>query len=166
VGSVRSVNPARREVRVAPLAGYGPCFAGMGWVHVVLEGVRLRCKVDSATPHHDLWILRLGAGVLRETVSKMRGSAVVAPKSSLAPAPGGEWPPGVFEGLEMLGPGGPEGAVTAAFRNGAQTVLELRRPAGGTARVVLVPGLVTGVDLENGVMTVGDISPYVVDDAN
>jgi ribosomal 30S subunit maturation factor RimM len=138
----------------------------MYWVHIVQDGVRLRCKVDSSTPHNDIWILRLGAGVLRETVSKMRGADVVAPKSSLARASGGEWPPGVFEELEVRGPAGHEGVVTAACRNGAQTVLEIRRPGGGTARVVLVPGLVTGVDLENGVMTVGDISPYVVDDAN
>jgi len=164
-GSVRSVNPSRREVRVdAPervLAG----FEGRDWLYVEESpGDILRCKVVKVTLHNGVAIVTVAPGVARDTVARLKGCRVVAP---LEP----EIERGVLDadaeecvGMMIVTENGSlVGEVVAGFETKANGVLEVLRPDGGSLLLPLVPEVVESIDWNGKKMYVGDIAPFAVE---
>ena len=165
IGGVCSVNAARREVRVAPVAAYGKVFEAMQWVRIApLEGGELRCKVAGAKVHGDVVILSLAPGVARDTVARMKGSAVVALPGEVKARQS------ALHGEDLLGMtiveenGSVLGTVTEAYTGGANDAIEVQRSDSTTLLLPLIAELVARVDWDANAVTVRDIAPYVVTD--
>ena len=164
-GTVRSVNPSRREVRVdAPervLAG----FVGRDWLFVEESpGDILRCRVVKVTLHNGVAIVRVASGVARDTVARLKGCRVVAPVAPIVER-------GVLDaaaedcvGMTIVtGNDTLIGEVVAGFQTKANGVLEVLRPDGGSLLLPLVPEVVVSIDWHGKKVYVGDIAPFAVE---
>lgn len=166
IGRIQTVNPARREVRVKPGTGKKHLFQGMAWALVLLaDGTELRCKVDGVRGASSGYIVKLSAGVTRDTVARLKGARVIVDAEE-APCPGG----GLDDVSALLGfqvydvEGAGLGEVVATYSALSNNAIEIKGPGGGEMLLPVIDEVIAGVDLERGSLTVRDIAPYVVED--
>lgn len=166
IGAVRSVNPARRELRVAAVPTQAHQFDAMEWVGLAAEdGVVLRCRVSSVKRRNNDVTIALGPGVTRDTVAAMKRFAVFMEEGARKPQPEGDWSLTDLIGLAVTGPGDTMlGTVREVIEAPANAVMEITKPDGGSVLLPVIEQVIESIDLKNGRMTVGDITPYAVDD--
>lgn len=159
IGVVRSVNPARRELRIRP--GWDDVQAGapLQWVYVLdADGGETRCRVEQV--HGE--IVTLAAGVARDTVARMRGAAVCADVERSEADWRGQLD--VLEGFDVVDEAGDRlGAVTAVYMTGANGAIEVAQPGGGSMLLPVIDRVIVAVDMERGQVTVRDIASYKVE---
>lgn len=154
IGTVRSVNPARREWRVAVAPGRNHQFEDMPWVHVRLAGEVLRFKSARIRLSGDTAIIELVRGVTHETVARCRGgSVVIRPDERRLPPDGVPAIDDLVE-MELLDEQGATlGKVEDVFGTPAGPVVSVSRPAGGDFMLHLTAAIIAGVDLDQARVT-------------
>ncbi len=166
IGTVRTVNPARRELRVDADAVHAYQFEGLEWIGVGREEAALtRCRVDAVHRRENEATFRLSAGVTRDSVAAMRKAGVYIEAVARKARPDGEWHPAELVGLTVVGPGDTVlGTVKALIETGANDVVEVTKPEGGSLLLPVIEQVIESVDLGTGRVYLGDITPYAVDD--
>ncbi|MBN2307648.1 MAG: PRC-barrel domain-containing protein [Candidatus Hydrogenedentes bacterium] len=166
IGRVGSINPARREVRIAVEPGRAHEFEAMEWVRLRPgDGAPVRCRVDAVKRTASDAVLVLAPGVPRDSVARMKGAAVVVAKEELKPRPAGVYVVADLPGMTVVDRDGrPLGTVRDAFETAAHGVMEVDGTAGGSFSLPVVDETMAEVDVERGVVVVNDIAPYVVYD--
>ncbi|MCL4691335.1 MAG: 16S rRNA processing protein RimM [Candidatus Hydrogenedentes bacterium] len=166
IGTVRTVNPARRELRIDAEGAQTHQFDGLEWVGLGRNADAVtRCRVESSTVRGDDATVRLSAGVTRDSVAAMRKAGVFIEGSTRKARPDGGWHPDDLLGLTVVGPGGAVlGTIAEWIETGANDVMEIEKPGGGRLLLPAIEQVIESVDLEAGRVYVGDISPYAVDD--
>ncbi|MBI5095795.1 MAG: hypothetical protein HZB26_25605 [Candidatus Hydrogenedentes bacterium] len=165
IGSVYSVNAARRQVRVDPVPAYQSAYAAMKWIRIAPSGgPELRCKVETAKVSGGAVILSLSPGIARDTVAQMKGAAVVALSGEVKARQTSLKAEDVLGMTIVEEQGQVLGSISEAYTGGANDAIEVRRPDDTTFLLPLIEELVARVDWEQGKVVVRDITPYVVTD--
>lgn len=159
---MRSVNPARREVRVTPAPGAANAFSALELVELdLIDGNRLRCRVAGVRDEAGGKILTLSPGVPRETVARMKGSTLSAEVEVAAEG----YPVEELNGLTVLDEAGSElGTVTAVYTAGGSEAVEITAPDGSTLLLPVIEQVIASVNIERGEIVVKDIEPYAVEE--
>lgn len=170
VGTVRSVNPAKRELRIDPERRFERRAQSVRTVRVVArDGAVTVCVVDSVDANPGGLIITLGAGTSRDAVAAMKGAGVEAERQrqrrdAVAPV---EMEAADWIGLDVVSVDGTRiGAIRGCVESPAHDILEIKTPDG---RALLLPAIertVESIDLDTRIVTVGDIAPYASADAN
>ena len=168
IGTIRSVNPARREVRVAPEGAKCAALSELNMIRVHAAGQReLTCRVDAVNTNPEHVIVTLSAGVSRDAVAAMKGAIVEAPRSKRRVQSHEDVGPAEWIGLEVFSASGERiGVITGCVESSAHDILEIEREDGGNMLLPAIEQTVESIDLEAGRLVVGDILPYVVTDAD
>jgi ribosomal 30S subunit maturation factor RimM len=168
VGVVRSVNPARRELRVSLKKGEAGQLANREWIRVVLtDGTPKRCRVAGTAGTKDEARMTLTPGITRDTVAKMRGASVVLDADERYAMPDEGLTLESLVGLTVEDEAGTQlGEVAEAYAMPASGVMEVDKPGGGRMLLPVIDQVIVAVDMERQVLVVADITPYAVDDAN
>jgi len=163
IGRVRSVNAARRELRIVPEDGCEPLFGNSEWIHVRLADERLlRCRTTSVRWHAGSALVLLSPGVTRETVARTKGAFVVAPAGD-----GDRF--GKVRICDLIGlrvlrvDGSVLGTVKDVYPTRGSDVVEVAATGSKTLLFPLVEPLVETVDMNRGVLIVRDTTPYAVE---
>lgn len=163
IGSVSSVNAARREVRIEPVRGYEGLYRDMKWVRLAPSAeTELKCKIADVRAHGKTVIVRLGPGLPRDTVAQLKNAAVLALPQELKTRPT------VLTAEELLGmtiveeKGAVLGVITQAYAARANDMIEVTRTDGTTFMLPLIEKLVARINWELGEVAVCDITPYTV----
>ncbi len=165
IGSVRSVNPARRELRIRLAVDRVATDPPSQWLYVhEADGRETRCRIEQV--HGD--IVMLAAGVTRDAVARMRGATVYADVDASATATA-SWQDrlAMLEGFEVVDEAGNRlGTVVAVYATGANGAIEVAKADGGSLLLPAIDRVIASVDVERGRVVVKDIASYVVEDAD
>lgn len=168
LGKIRSLNVAKREVRIAPRRETQAQVLGAEWAWFRAPGSDkepLRCKVESRRPHGKVVILALSAGVSRDTVAALRGAEMVIWVESSTERNGQAWYVEDLVGMKVRGPDDdPIGTVVAGFETAAHDVMEVSTEDGRRVLLPVIGDLIEDVDHDEGTISVGDITPFAVYD--
>ena len=135
VGSVLSVQPPRREVRLRLEPGYARRAAESPRLRFVTpQGVVVRARVDAFEAQGDGGVAVLGAGTPRDVIAALRhASVVMTPDEAGAPDPNAP-PAGAVAGAVVCFSCGARGRVEDAWPGPAGLMLRIR--LGGGERVM------------------------------
>lgn len=166
VGLVRSVNPARRQLRIDVTPGRDRHLADAAWVMLALRGEpELRCRVERVDAREDKpgeFAVTLAPGVTRDAVARMRYAAVTVEGES---APAEDYGLADLAGMEVVDRAGQRlGTVTNMYCSGANDVIEIAKCDGGTLLAPVIEPVIARVDLEKNVLVLGDYAPYTVEE--
>jgi len=167
IGTVTSVNPHRREVRVKVERRRATEFEEMDWFRVVLrDGKELRCRVVSVRCEDDVAIIMLGAGTTRDNVRLMRSCEVVADAASATVAKRDAFDVEAMVGMTVRSMNGSVlGIIVAGFKAPGNDVAETEMTTGSSVLLPVIEEVILDIDWENKVVLVGDIGPFAVDDS-
>ena len=168
IARVVSVNPARHEVRVKPLPAHARQLNAVtaGWL-AGPGASPVRVRIESARPDRGMMILRLAAGVPRDTVRSFERGTLWVDADALAPPEPEEWTVHDLVELTLQTEDGQRaGAIVEAMEGAANDVITVTRPDGSRFLLPVVPEVILAVDFEAGVVTVGDMTAFAVDDAH
>ncbi len=167
IGRVRSVNPGRREVRIAPAPECGQAVAALTWLHLSLrDGERMRCRVERMRGG-DAPVATLAAGVPRDHVARMKGAAVLSERAVVEAIASQQQrrQPAITPGMRVVGPGGAEiGVITDMYKTGANEACVIKKADGGVMLLPLIEQVVAHVDPGAAVMEVNDVAPFAVEE--
>lgn len=165
IGVVRTVNPAKREVRVRPLDGFEGCLDHADWLYVRLPGGKIeRCKAVKAHGEEDTFIT-LAPGVPRDTVRTLQNGHVVLEAVEAEEYLNNNetflrWPGMTVytaEGTQL----GTVGSIYTSPHNGAFTV---ECEDGKTLVLPAIEQVVQDLDVAERSITLGDYAPYAVEE--
>lgn len=155
VGEIRSVNPARRELRIRGADGQLQALVGHEWLWI-RAGRRepVRYRAESVRKSGDGLVAVLAVGVPRDEVRTLNGARVVskevaAPSSDL-------YALSDLIGLTLSERGVDIGRVVDAMETPAHEVVEIERPDGTRAMVPLAAELVESIDFDTGRIDMND----------
>lgn len=168
IARVVSVNPARNEVRVKPLRAHARQLNALqiGWM-AGPGAAPVRVRIESARPDRGMMILRLASGVPKDTVRSFDRGALWVAAETLAPPEPEEWT--VYDLVDAqvrAEDGSPVGVIIEALEAPGNDVITVARPDGSRFLLPVVPEVILAVDFEAGVVTVGDMTAFAVDDAH
>jgi 16S rRNA processing protein RimM len=165
IGTVRSANPARRELRVRVAPGRAHQFEGMSRVDLRFQDASHKhFRVAQVRVNPDGVILALAPGVPRDSVAGLKGASVVIPADERRPGPDGMWAPDDLLGLRVVDEQETcIGVVSTVMPTPAHSVIEIDREEGGPLLLPAIKQVILGVDLNSGTLTVGDTRPYGVE---
>ncbi len=165
---MRSVECLRRRIRVRPLPNQAKSLDSADRVWVVFERPapdqprELRCKLEEVRVDADDRLMTLTPGVTRDAVALMKGATILVEAQDEAPDDFGL---SDLEGLEVRdGNGILLGRVTEVYPSLAGGAFEVRRDDGSTFVLPVIEQVLEDIDMERGIVVVGDIAPYVVED--
>jgi len=160
IGRIRSVNAARRELRIGMARETLP--ADVEWLFVTgIDGRETRCRVERIKGD----IATLAVGVTRDAVSRMRGATVCADVNVVVD----DWQNRLtaLDGFEVVDEAGVcLGTVVAVYATNANEAIEVERPDGGSFLLPVIDCVIASMDMKRGVMAVKDIAPYTVESTN
>jgi ribosomal 30S subunit maturation factor RimM len=162
IGNVVSVNPARRELRIILDPGWHEALEHRKWLNLDADGALFRCRVASVRSAGKRLIVRLSAGIARDTVARMKGASVLMEETagrledaySLAELAGMT----VVDRQERL-----VGTVKDAYTGRAHSLLEIEGTDGRLMLAPLVDELVVEVDVSRGRLVVSDLARFAVE---
>ena len=165
IGRVRSVNPGRREVRIAVIPGHAHEFDHRDTLRVRAGRVEpVRCRLENLRDGGDLLIAAFAAGVPKDAVGAMRGAEIVlAPGETTRPSNDdlrAENLPGLMVRDED---GAVLGRVVEAYASAAHAVVCVERPGGGRFLLPVIEQVLVAVDFDARVLDVKDIGPHAVE---
>jgi 16S rRNA processing protein RimM len=149
IGEVRSVNPARRELRISVGRGRRTMLEDRDWVWLQRgrqEPVRYRAKSIRKTG--DDVVAELADGVPRDEIRTLSGARVVTDEAFAPTAK--EFAVDDLIGLNVFERGALLGRVVDAMETPAHDVVEIEREDGSRAMVPLAAELVAAVDFDAG----------------
>ena len=168
LGTVRSVNPAKRELRIDPERAFANGAKTVEKVRVsskTSSGIVCTVETLNATPGG--LIVTLGAGISRDAVATMKNATVEIERARRTRAARDEMSAEEWIGLDVIAADGTRiGVIAGCIESPAHDILEIETPDG---REVLLPAIeqtVESIDLETRIVTVGDIAAYVSSDAD
>lgn len=163
LGTITTIQPAKRQVRVAVREGYREAIEQLKTLEVELRGgERLRCRIQSVAWDGDAARVEFVPGVTRDNVARLRGAAVLAPEGAEPKRSEG------FELDDLLGFGvvGENGTAVGTVRGVLDTkaggILELETSAGKGLMLPAIPEVISEIDWDAERIVVGDIEPYAV----
>lgn len=164
IGTVTTVNPSRRELRVAIVPGRAAEFEAMEWVSLVLAGGEsMRCRVAGAGRAGDIAKVRLSEGVTRDNVARMKGAKVVV-TSDLERVERRELSTGEVVGFAVVSAdGSPVGEIVGELETKAHVIFEIERVGGGSLLVPAIEEVILGIDWTGRSVVVVDLAPYAVE---
>lgn len=167
VGTVRSVNPAKREVRVHAARPFAGLNLERVRVTTATEQMPLLCAVESVNMNPATPILRLSGGVSRDDIARMKGAQVEAERTRRERVPRGEMAAQDWIGLDLIGQDGSRiGTIRDCIESPAHDILDVEAPDGTTFMLPAIEQTVESIDLETGRVTVREIAPFVSRDAD
>jgi 16S rRNA processing protein RimM len=166
VGHVRSVNPAKRQLRLIAEAGREQLVPQTDKVVFILEdGSEMRCRVKAARALSDRaneFTVELAEGVNRDSVARMR-NAVLAVTSAATEED--DYAPSQLLGLDAYDASGAKlGTVRNMYLTGANYVVEIRTASGSSLLTPVIEPAVACVDIKNRRLVLGDYEPYTVEE--
>lgn len=166
IGTVTTVSPSKREVRVKVRRGRAKEFESLEWVRLrKRDGEEFRCRVIQARVTGDKGILKLGPGITRDSVAGMKGYAVELLASEMKHARGSAYDPDELVGLNAHAHDGERlGVIAAIIETKANAVIEIEKRNGGSILVPLIDEVIENVDLDKKVLVLKEMAPYAVDD--
>ncbi|MCP4640491.1 MAG: hypothetical protein GY851_08665 [bacterium] len=165
IGTVASVNPARREARVRVVSGRAHELDAPEWIWIVVEDRPLRCRVKTSRWVGEQLNVVLASGVPRDTVARLKGAPVVVPDDERKPRVPGQYAPDELLGLDVRAEDGHAmGTVTEVMVTPAHLVIEVGDPDGRTFMLPLIDQVVVECDIDRRSLVLGEIEPYVVRD--
>lgn len=171
VGRVRSVQMARRELRVAVTEDCMRHFDGVRWLWIAAPGLKpsglgrstVRCRVESVRlADESSLIVMLSPGVPRDWVALMKGGEARLPKSQLRPPSAEDYSANDLQGMAVAEGGETIGVIIRAYDNGAYAVAEIELRNGARGALPLAGPVVESVDFAEGVVHVRDASDRMV----
>ncbi|NIA14690.1 MAG: 16S rRNA processing protein RimM, partial [Nitrospiraceae bacterium] len=125
-----------------------------------------RCRLEQVRHHSGELIVRFSSGVTRETVAGMKGLSMVVDEETARPDEGA-YHAADLEGFVVRANDGTRlGNVVCVYASGLSEAIEIEKTDGGTMLLPVIEQVIESVDLEQGVIVVGDVAPYVVEDAD
>ena len=166
IGTVKSVNPARREVRVVAKAAHVHEFDQLVWLRLNLsDGTHLRCRVKELKGGEEEYLVSFVPGVPRDNVARMKKAVAVVAEDERKPRADGSVHVSELPELKVFSKDGAViGTVVAAYETGANDVIEVEKPDGKIILLPVIEQLVESIDVEQGSLIVGDMTPYVVEE--
>ena len=155
VGEIRSVNPARRELRIRGARNRLQALEGDDWLWIKAgrrEAVRYRA--ESVRKSGDGLVAVLAVGVPRDEVRVLNGARVVT-KEAVAPS-NDEYDLSDLIGLTLAERGVDVGRIVDAMETAAHEVVEIEQPDGTRAMVPLAAELVKSIDFDAGRIDMND----------
>jgi len=168
MGTVKSVNPARRELRVTPTRMFEDGAEGVTAVRVVgRDSDPVLCVVETLSANPAGLILTLGAGVSRDAVAGMKNASIeVETPQRTQPATTDTMTAEEWIGLEIFGADDFVGKIVGCIESPAHDILEIETPEGQRLLLPAIEQTVESIDLDTKRVTVGDIASYVIADAD
>lgn len=169
MGTVKSVNPRKRTIRVKCATVRTPDLAALNWVRVQLNPNRpIRCRIEQAREHGDCVDLTLTAGVPQDTLARMRGATVDMDPRALRVPDGDDWAPGDLTGMIVVDDATGEslGVVDDVYETAANAAMAVSAEGKPTLMLPVIPELILLVDFDAKEIRVGDTTPYGVTDAD
>ena len=168
IGTVKSVNPAKREVRVTT-AGCAAekLFSELAAVEFVLpDGTAVKGRVAAVRDDAGGKIIAMTPGMTRDTVGALKGARVLVTRVRVTAEPeAGGYELVDLNGMSVIDAGGGRiGEVTNIYAAGGNEAIEIERPDGSTLLVPLIEQVVESVDVERGEIVLRDIEPYAVEE--
>jgi len=167
VARVRSVNPARREVRLELFVGFvwpeqAPLVARFS------GGPGRPLKLESARPAPGGAVLCMPAGVPREMIAALKGARYEVDECDAAAYTAEGWRASTWIGYEVRNEaGGLLGRVSKVWETAANAAFTVECETMGAMTLPAIGQVVLGVDEEAEVIVIADdIEPYVVRDAD
>ncbi len=164
IATVRSVNPARRELRLKPDEDHGHALGTDTWLHVRPRGAAVkRCKAEAIREMGEGWQAILAPGVPRDLIGALNGAAVLMPAADYAQV---ERPlrPRDLIGMTVLNADGETlGDVTEVYEGAANAAFTVEKKAGGTLTLPLIEEVFLEFDPDRRRLQLGDVTPYAVD---
>lgn len=166
LGTVRSVNAKRRELRIVPERTHRHEFESLQWLWLAGPGLpAMRCPVTGVRDTGTDLLVTLGAGVPRERVGLMRGARAELPEGETTPRPQDDWEMQDLLGLRAVAEDGTEiGTIAEVFETPANAAMAIARPDGSRLMLPVIPEVVTAIDFESQSLQLGDTAPYAVED--
>jgi len=165
IGRVKSVNPARREVRITPRAGYAAAFDKLNWLTTQGSGSGpARARLDRIETRGPDVVATLGAVVSRDSVAGMHRARVLLAESDAPDPDVFAMDPGDLKGCAVVDESGRTlGVVAGGFAARDNRVIEIER-AGSASRIApLIPGLVVALDWSGRRLVVRDLDRHAVE---
>ena len=163
IGTVTSVNPAKRELRVDAAPKHVHEFGALARIRLRLRDGALReCRIGGVKATAQDHIVTLSAGVTRDTVATLRGAEVVLSPDEQTARPEGHYVLDELIGFEVVGDEGVVGVVIDAIATPASEIVEIETSEGSRLLAPLIEELVNKGDLEARRILVGDIRPFAV----
>lgn len=165
IGRVRSVNPARREVRINAPKRRMNDLEGWSWLYVEeSSGEIVRFKVVGVALRSGYAAITLAPGVPRDTVASLKGRRVVVPEAESKPVGAFDIAAAELTGMSIETVDGTlVGEIVAGFETKANGVLEVLRPDGSSLLLPLIPEVIEEFNLDRRKVIVGDIAPFAVE---
>lgn len=168
IGAVRSVRPDKRQLRIDPEAAHRHEFESLEWVCLrPRESASriLRRRVELVSQAGNSWVMTLSPGISHDAIAALRGAAVLLEKEALHPLTREGLSADALYGFRVCTRDGDFlGTVTAVYATGANEAIEVEKTGGGTLLLPLIAALIEEVQEAAGILVVGDIAPFVVDD--
>jgi ribosomal 30S subunit maturation factor RimM len=165
-GHVRSVNPARRRMRVAVLPGCIGRLVDAPWIFLAFEdGTELRCRIETVERRGsstEECTVVLAAGVTRDNISRARNAPVM-----IDCEPGFEQERMSLDwiGFKVTDSGGASlGTVVDMYWTGANSVIEIAKGGGGALLAPAIDPVIARVDVADKLVVLGDYAPYSVEE--
>ncbi len=155
VGEIKSVNPARRELRIRVERGRLQALEGQDWLWIRI-GRRdpIRYRAESVRKSGDGVLAILAAGVPRDEVRTFTNARVVT-EEVVAPS-SDEYAIHDLIGLRLTERGVDLGRIVDALETPAHDVVEIERADGSRAMVPLAAQLVEAIDFDAGCIDMND----------
>lgn len=163
IGLVRTVNPARRELRVQPVGRFAAEVEKCDAVWIALGEKPMKCKVTSVRSCDVGFLLTLAPGVSRDSVRAMKGARVMLPDDALRAEDDRAWDIEDLPGIAVYGEDGAMlGTVSEVMPTSAGGVITVEQADGARILLPLTEALVRDVDVPGRRMDVADIAPFAV----
>ncbi len=165
-GTVTSVNPARRVLRVKPAPGGERLLEGAEWIFVNLrDDTTLRCRTAATAPGEAVLTVTLAPGVTRDAVARMKGASVAVAEGGACGAEDTWRHVSELLHFTVMDKGGHRvGAIAEVYATGANAVFDIEKSGGGRILLPAIDEVIARVDVPGRTLTVRDIAPYAVEE--
>jgi ribosomal 30S subunit maturation factor RimM len=163
IGTVESVNPSKRTLRLHVIKSYGVNLPNLEWVKGKLtNGEPFRYRVARVEGKASEWTLTLVPGVPRNTCAGLKKATLVFPEADLVRSET-EFELDELTGLEMVTDEQHRiGEITGTMDTNAGGVLEVSQQDGASLLIPALDTIIRRVDWKAGRVEVNDITPFAV----
>lgn len=165
IGRVRSVNPAKREVRVAPRPGFEGALNGRNEVEFVLRDGKHSVLAVQTVEEQDRYVkLTLAEGTSADDVASLRSAKVMADAVARKPGDPFKVAAAEYEGFAVEDlHGAAIGIVAGGFNTPAHGVIEIARRDGKSLLAPFVSEVIAEIDWTKRRIVVRDAEAHMVE---
>ena len=165
IGRVRSVNPARREVRVTPRRGYERALNGLREIEFAMDrGQRQTVAVETVEEQERCVKLTLAQGTSPDAVAALKSAKVLGEPGVTAAADPFRMDAAKFAGFAVVDmDGNAVGVVSGGFTTPAHGVIEIARHSATRVLAPFVPEVIAHIDEDARVIVLRDIEAHLAE---